>query len=208
MATSYSAKWNKFYSAFSEALLDCGHQFTKQGETMLANAAEEHLKKLDDAWLADKHPMDRWVTDRRTGRAVYGDAIGSHNHPWFSGTLHDSISVRIAEGGRTVAVRFMPSAAVDNQFADPEPPYNTWVPRYYPEIEGASFGRLMAGRASQIKPNAISAQMFIGAPHAQHVNMLPDHEGYIETMQAEFISDIEDVFAEQKIRNLIIRPRK
>jgi hypothetical protein len=81
-------------------------------------------------------------------------------------------------------------------------------PKYYPLINGAAFGRLMSGRASRVKQNAVVAQVFIGVPYAQIVDQMPEHEGFIREMEVSFISAMEDVFSEQKIKNLIIRPRK
>lgn len=199
----FNAKWNKFSSAFGEALLDAGKKFTKQGETMVVNGMEAFLNELHNDFMSNQTPRDRFITDKRSGRVVHGNAHGSHNFPWFTGTLHDSISGRIAEGSRTVGVRYMQGGpASDAQFADPD---ISNVERYYPRIVGSTFGRLLAGRATRVSQRPIVAQLFIGAPYAQEVNEMPEHDGYIEDMQVRFISAIEDVFAEQRIKNLIIR---
>lgn len=203
MAKGFSANWNKFYSAFSEALLDCGHQFTKQGETMLLNECEAHLQRLNEAWLNDRAYYRRSIRNPFNGKQVVSDLVGSNLHPWFTGTLHDSISASVAEGNRTIGVRYMPRAASGAQFAT-----SAEAGRDYSTIVGSSFGALTAGRATRVPEGAVSARLLIGVPYAQFVNEMEEHEGFINTLQSEFISDIRDVFAEQKIRNLIIRPKK
>lgn len=204
MKKGFRDSWNKCYSAFSEALLDCGEQFKKQGETMMTNAAEQWLGEYHETWLSQRESEDRHVVDPISGRTVLGKYRGSLSFPWFTGALHDSISVRIADGNTTIAVRYMPKGgASDNQFALPED-----AGRYYPDIEGAIYGRLMAGRATRVPQTATVAQIFVGVPYAQKVDEDPKHKGYLNDMEVSFMSAMEDVFAEPRIRNLIIRPRK
>lgn len=180
----FSAKWNKFTSTFSEALIDCGEQLTKQGETVMIRGCEEWLKKTDDEWPTD------W---------------GDHDHPWYTGTLHDSLSVRVADGNRIIATRYMPAKATGPQTATAEE-----AGRDYDRIIGQQFGILMAGRASRVAQKGTNAQMFIGVPYAQWVNEQPRHEGFINELNVQFISFLEDYFSINNgaFRNLLVRPRK
>lgn len=191
----YNAAWNKFYSAFSEALIDCGKQLTKQGETIMIRGCEEWLKKTDNEWPKDN--MQRYK------KRQFG---GDHNHPWDTGTLHDSISVRIADGNRIIATRFMPSSATGPQTATAAE-----AGRDYDNIVGTVFGRTMAARANLPRQTGTNAQMFIGVPYAQAVDKQWQHEGYINELNVDFVSFLEDLFTMKGnyyFRNLIVRPRK
>ena len=197
MKKGFNDKWNKCYSAFSEALLDCGEQFKKQGETMMTKALEQWLVEYDETWRA--HIRARERTYSEGGRTVFGEFEGDQSFPWFTGTLHDSIAGRIADGRKTIAIRFMPSGdASDHQFHGDQ----------YPDINGVVYGRLMAGRATRVPQTATVAQIFVGVPYAQKVNEDPRHKDYLNDMEVSFFAAMQDVFAEPKIRNLIIEPRK
>ena len=197
MKKGFRDAWNKCYSAFSEALLDCGEQFKKQGETMMTKALEQWFVEYDEEWRSHLRAHER--TYREGNHIVFGEFEGDQSFPWFSGTLHDSIAGRIADGRKTIAIRFMPSGpASDNQFVGDQ----------YPDINGVIFGRLMAGRATRVPQTATVAQIFVGVPYAQKVDESPKHKGYLNDMEVSFISAMEDVFAEPRIRNLIIKPRK
>lgn len=186
MANLNSATWNKCYAAFSEALIDAGQQVTKQGATMLTRACEDWLDKTDKEW-----PRPH----------------GDHDHPWLTGTLHDSIATRIADGKHTISARYMSASATGNQSATAD---ETGT-RDYGNIVGAQFGRLMMGRASRVSQDALAAQMTIGVPYAQFVDSNKaeghgDHSGYINDLQVDFISSMEGAIL--PVRNFIFRPRK
>lgn len=205
MAKTFSAKWNKFYSAFCEALLDCGEQLNKQGEGVMVKACETWMDKLHEDFMAALTPNERYIT-APTGRIIHSKYEGDHNHPWFTGSLHDSISARVADGSRTIALRYMPRMSTDAQFAEASE-----AGRDYPFINGQAFGRLMAGRASRISPTAVSAQLFIGVPYAQYVDSDWRHSDFINEMNTQFISYMEEAFLPKgnaNFKNLIVRPRK
>ena len=193
----FSAKWNKFASAFSEALIDCGEQLTKQGETIMIRGCEEWLKKTNAEW-----PHSTSVVTRNLRTQNFG---GDHDHPWYTGQLHDSVAVRVADGNRIIATRYMPASATSPQTATAEE-----AGRDYDRIIGQQFGILMAGRASRVAQKGTNAQMFIGVPYAQWVNEQPRHEGFINELNVQFISFLEDYFSINNgaFRNIIVRPRK
>lgn len=182
----FSARWNKAYSGFSEALLDCGEQLTKQGEIIMTHQAEKFLTQLDENWP-------------RPG--------GDHDHPWWTGTLHDSIAVRVADKSRTIALRFMEPDASRPQTATEE---ETGI-RDYDKIVGTVYGRITAARGSRVRQSGTVAQLFVGVPYAQRVNADWKHEGFLDEMNTQFISFMEDAFSPNGnyyFRNLIVRPRK
>lgn len=193
----FSAKWNKFTSAFSDALIDCGEQLTKQGETVMIRGCEEWLKKTNAEW-----PHSTSVVTRNLRTQNFG---GDHDHPWYTGQLHDSVAVRVADGNRIIATRYMPASATSPQTATAEE-----AGRDYDRIIGQQFGILMAGRASRVAQKGTNAQMFIGVPYAQWVNEQPRHEGFINELNVQFISFLEDYFSINNgaFRNLLVRPRK
>lgn len=193
----FSAKWNKFASASSEALIDCGEQLTKQGETIMIRGCEEWLKKTNAEW-----PHSTSVVTRNLRTQNFG---GDHDHPWYTGQLHDSVAVRVADGNRIIATRYMPASATSPQTATAEE-----AGRDYDRIIGQQFGILMAGRASRVAQKGTNAQMFIGVPYAQWVNEQPRHEGFINELNVQFISFLEDYFSVNNgaFRNLLVRPRK
>ena len=199
----FSAKWNKFASAFSEALIDCGEQLTKQGETVMIRGCEEWLKKTDAEW-PHSTTVTRigWGANNVSSRSFGGD----HDHPWYTGQLHDSVAVRVADGNRIIATRYMPAKATGG----PQTATAEEAGRDYDRIVGQQFGILMAGRASRVAQKGTNAQMFIGAPYAQWVNEQPRHEGFINELNVQFISFLEDYFSINNgaFRNLLVRPRK
>lgn len=187
----FSAQWNKAYSGFSKALLDCGKQLTKQGEVVMLNAAEKWLRDTDAEWPKGTPP----------------DSPGDHDHPWYTGTLHDSIAVRVADGKRTIGIRYMPPAAVAPQTATEA---QTGI-RDYDNIVGTVYGRITAARGSRVKQNGTVAQMFIGVPYAQSVNEYWRYEGFIENLNEYFIAAMEDAFSphgNEFFRNIIVKPRE
>lgn len=194
-AFKFNGAWNKFRSAFSDALIDCGQQLTKQGETIMVRGCEEWLKKTDNEWPKDN--MQRYK------KRQFG---GDHDHPWDTGTLHDSVFVRIADGNRIIATRFMPPSATGPQTATAAE-----AGRDYSNIVGAQFGRAMAAGTNRVRQHGTNAQMFIAVPYAQAVDNQWQHEGYINNLNVDFISYLEDLFVAKGnpyFKNLIVKPRK
>lgn len=165
---AFSPAWNKFRTAFSVALLDAGKMVSRRGETELLQAADEWLEKTDSEWPKSE--------------SLAFSTGGDDMHPWYTGTLHDSISIRIAENMRTIGLRFMPRAAIANQTATAED-----AGRDYDNIRGYIEARLVAGRAGGVRQQGLQSQLFIGAPYAQKVNEMPEHSGFIENLQKDFV---------------------
>lgn len=177
----FSAAWNKFRVAFSSDLLKAGQMVTKEAEMELLRTSDEWLEKTDSEWPKSSAPY-------------YMGASGDAMHPWYTGTLHDSISIRVAEGMRTIGLRFMTRAAVGNQNATA-----IQAGRDYEDIRGYVEGRLAAGRATRVRQNALVAQMFIGAPYAQWLNTTGgphrDHQGFAFELMRDFQHDITQAMA-------------
>lgn len=176
----FSLAWNKFRIAFSSDLLKAGQKVTQEAEKELLDVSQKWLDKTDNEWPKDYHG--------------FMNAGGDDMHPWYTGTLHDSISVRIAEGMRTIGLRFMPRGATGPQTATAQE-----AGRDYDNIVGYIQGRLVAGRATHVRQKALVAQMFIGAPYAQWLNMTGgrhgDHEGFALYLMRDFQYDITQALA-------------
>lgn len=176
----FSPAWNKFRIAFNSELLKAGQMVTKEAEKKLLATSDAWLKKTDDDWP-------------KSASLWYGSG-GDDMHPWYSGTLHDSISIRIAEGMRTIGMRFMPTRAIADQTATAEQ-----AGRDLDNIVGYKEGRLVAGRATGVRANALVAQMFIGAPYAQWLNTTGgpygNHQGFALYLMKDFQYDIEHAMA-------------
>ena len=175
----FSPAWNKFRIAFSSDLLKAGQKVTQEAEKELLDASQKWLDKTDEEWPR--------------GYGFMGTG-GDDMHPWYTGTLHDSISIRIAEGMRTIGLRFMPRGATGPQTATAEQ-----AGRDYNNIVGYVQGRLVAGRATGVRQKALVAQMFIGAPYAQWLNTTggrhENHESFALYLMRDFQHDITQALA-------------
>ena len=184
------ASWGKTYKGFSEALLDCGRQINERGKQYLVADAEKWLRDTDSEW--PRH------TEKKNGAKFGGDA----NHPWYSGQLHDSIAIRLAEGNKTIAIRFMPPAASGKaQHMD------------HPKITGiigSEWARDVASRAEHTYwkgSKALQAQLLIGVPYAEKVNEDGRHAGYAEELEAQFYDAISYKLS-TNLSRLMVKPSK
>ena len=178
--SGFSLAWNKFRIAFNAELLQASQMVTKEAEKELLQVSEDWLKKTDAAWP-------------KSSTLVYNTG-GDDMHPWYTGTLHDSMSIRIAEGMRTIGMRFMERSAIANQEAKAEQ-----AGRDIDNIVGYVEARLVAGRAAGVRTNALSAQLFFGAPYAQWLNVTGgphgNHKGFAIEMEKDFLHDVTQAMA-------------
>lgn len=177
----FSPAWNKFRIAFNSALMEASKMVTKEAEAELLTTSEQWLKKTDEQWPRNAGP--------------FAGSGGDDMHPWYSGNLHDSVSIRIAEGMRTIGLRFMPRGAGEI--------FQTATAleagRDYDNIHGYVEGRLVAGRAGGVRQHGLVAQMFIGVPYAQWVNTTGgphgDHQGFATFLFKDFQYDLTHAMA-------------
>lgn len=192
------AAWGKTYRALSDALLDCGEQLTKQGETIMTRGCEKWLETTDAEWPGHTEVTRIGWGKNNVKKRIFG---GNAEHPWFTGNLHDSVAVRIASRNRTVAIRYMSDYASKSATR----------PQTYKgqEIYGSDWARVVAQRGQYVFLPGTNAQMFIGVPYADTVNE-SSHPGFMEDLQNYFVSFLEDYFAlnNDRFKNLIVRPRK
>lgn len=185
------ASWGKTYKAFSEALLDCGRQINERGKQYLIKDAETWLRDTDSEW--PRH------TEKKNGAKFGGDAM----HPWYLGHLHDSIAIRLAEGNKTIAIRFMPPASSDTEGQHMDHPKITG-------IIGSEWARDVAGRVEHTYwkgSKALQAQLIVGVPYAEKVNEEGRHAGYADELEAQFY-DVMSYKLSTNLSRLMVKPLK
>lgn len=165
--------WGKTHKQFSYALLGAGREISNDVKNDLTYLAEEFLSELDSEWPHS--------TKLKNGAKFGGD----HDHPWYSGHLHDSVAVRIADRNKTVAVRYM----------TPSP--DTGKPQHmspsYDRIIGTEWGHLVAeGKAPYYFLPGIQVQFIIGVPYTNKVNESQRHSMFFEALTERLINKVDD----------------
>lgn len=189
------ASWGKTYKAFSEALLSCGRQINERGKQYLIKDAETWLRDTDAEW-----PRSTTATSKNGRTMKFG---GDAMHPWYLGHLHDSIAIRLAEGNKTIAIRFMPPASSDTEGQHMDHPKITG-------IIGSEWARDVAGRAEHTYwkgSKALQAQLIIGVPYAEKVNEEGRHAGYAEELESQFY-DVMSYKLSTNLSRLMVKPLK
>lgn len=132
---------------FAEALKQAGTKLTDETKALMRTASKEWIDHINGQW-----PHSQRVKDP--------------NYPWWTGSTHDSVSIRVTESSRTIAVEFMPREAIGKQqFLASE-----GAPRDYENIVGWQHGRLAYGRSSRYSTRELAAWLVIGAPYAEALN--------------------------------------
>ena len=198
------SSWKKFAASFSEALGDVGEQVTNFGRRILTESCEDWLHKYDSQW---PHGSTGRIVNgkKKDNGAVFG---GDRFHPWYSGNLHDSVFVRVAQGNRTISLQYMPESATGTQSATRKD-----AGRNYTNIVGHDFAIQEGRNAEYVFLPGIQMQIGVGVPYARKVNESQRHHGYLEVMRADFFSDIEDrlmdIFGDNpKYRSRVFVPKK
>lgn len=186
------ADWGRTYAAFSDALLDCGHQLTKKGQGIIIAASERFLRETDA----------EWPRSTKSGKRRFG---GDHNHPWYYGQLHDSVAIRIADKNHTIAIRYMPQAATHAQHTSAAD-----TGEAYRHIIGAEWAARVANNAQYVFLPGTQAQLIIGVPYARKVDEMGRHAGYIGELQNEFLEVIEEALYDLEGKKIpyTVKPRK
>lgn len=186
--------WKKFSASFSHDLRDCGEQLTNWGKMLIRDFSREWLDKLDANWPSG--------TMTESNGAKFG---GDHNHPWYTGQLHDSIAVRVAQRNKTVSIEYMrPSANKPQSYYGPA--------GRYPRVIGHEWAIEEARKAQYVFLPGLQAQVIVGVPYAREVNESSHHRGYLDEMQS-FTSELEARLQEAmgdsgQYRSRVFKPRK
>lgn len=172
--TGYYHDWGRASKAFSYALLGAGKALTELGAQQLSYLGEEFLAEQDAKW-----PHSTFIAKGTVVTNMFG---GDHDHPWYYGQLHDSVAVRIANGNKTLAVRYMPPAASAGPAQHTEND---------PHIIGAEWAAIAAQRAKWYLLPGAQIQLIIGVPYAEKVNESSRHLGFFDNLQTELINAVD-----------------
>ena len=175
--------WNKTYRGFSDVLFGAGAHLTNWAKEWMTDAVKESLREIDSEW-PHTTTVTRigWGKNNVQSRSFGGDA----EHPWYSGTLHDSVVGFVSDRGRIVAIEQLPSTPA----ATTDQTYKGMT------INGVEYGNRAArnaARAAHFIPG-IYGTLVAGVPYADDVNESARHEGFLDNLQAYFASQVEDYF--------------
>lgn len=172
--------WGKTYKQFSYAIADAGHKMTNELKRDMTYLMQELISEMDAEW------PQHTVWKRKSGKSsVFG---GDRNHPWYTGQLHDSVAIRIAEGNKTVSISYMP------QHANGGPQHTSASDgAKFEHIIGADWAHEVAERKTPyyFLPG-IQAQLIIAVPYANKVNQSERHAGFIEELSVDVINKVDD----------------
>lgn len=166
--------WGSTYKAASMCLLQAGKALNSIALSELSDVASGYLKDLDSQW-----PHGSFIAKGTVVTNLFG---GDHDHPWWSGQLHDSVAVRVMQGNRIAAVRYMPPSP------DTGEPQHT---KTIQNIVGAEWARQIAegGGARYLLPG-VQVQLIVGVPYAEDVNESSRHSGFIESLSNDLYSAV------------------
>lgn len=186
--TKGKASWGKFYSGFSQILVDSGTHFTAQGAKIFTSACEK--------WLADQNAQ--WPRGEGGGAFKSGFRGGSYYYPWYTGTLHDSMATVVTDGNKVVSIRYMYDMSRSHAWAD-----QTWKGQ---DINGYEWAALVANRSAHVFLPGIQMKLIVGAPYAQELNEKDTHAGFLNEFQRDFGSWMRGV-AETRIKNIAFKAK-
>lgn len=181
--TAIYNNWGKTYKAFSQALLNAGKALNQIATSELQDVAVNFLKTQDSKW-----PHNTVVPKR--GQSFGGD----HFHPWYSGQLHDSVAVRIADRNRTVSVHYMPPRA----YAPNGEPGRFLTPPCYQTMKGVSNSIIGAEEARVVSETrapyyflpGVQVQLIVGVPYADKVDQSGRHYGFADNLADELFNSV------------------
>lgn len=173
------AEWGKAAKGFAQVLLDAGQTVTKGAAIELGVACSEALKNLD--WM--------WPRGKNNGPYKSGYRGGDADHPWYTGTLHDSVACGIADGIRLLQASYMEPGATENQ-------KNRVTGEIY---DGDVLGQEALQRAVHTFGAGIGglrAIMVIGVPYANDVNHSDAHYDFASDLEDYFVGEVLGVMEE------------
>ena len=171
--------WSHTYKAASMCLLEAGKALNSIALTELGDVASGYLKELDSQW-----PHGTTVTRYGWGKNNVSTRSfgGDKNHPWWSGQLHDSVAVRVMQGNRIAAVRYMPPSP-----ATGEPQHTKTIQN----IVGVEWAHKIAeeGGARYLLPG-VQVQLIVGVPYAEDVNESSRHSHFMDSLSNDLYSAV------------------
>lgn len=182
-------RWGKASKGFAEVLLDAGLTVTKHGAEMLGRGVDEFLKSTD--W--------EWPRGKNNGAYKSGFRGGDADHPWYTGTLHDSIAGLVADGARILYLQYMEPGATEDQ-------RNRVSGEVY---NGVILGQQAAQRAAHTfgpGVGGLRAILTIGVPYADTVNQSDAHYDFISPLEEDLVNEVLGQLAELPKRSIKLKP--
>lgn len=184
-------RWGKAAKGFAEALLDAGQTVTDYAANRLAVGLEEFIGETD--W--------DWPRGAKNGPYKSGYRGGDADHPWYTGTLHDSIAASLIDGVRIRKVVYMwPSATEDQTDRRTGATYN-----------GVTLGEQAARRAAHTFGGSVGglrAVLTIGVPYADEVNRSDAHFDFISPLEEDLVNEVRAQMEEIPKRSFKLKKRK
>lgn len=181
--SGYYHDWGKTYRAFSYALKGAGAEMAEDTKRDFDIMAKDYLKELDAQWPHG--------TTLKNGAKFGGD----HDHPWYSGQLHDSVAIRVAEKNRTISVHYMPPSP---DTGEPQEMGNI------KDIVGVEWAHEVAeGKVPYYFLPGIQLQFVVAVPYTEKVNESARHAGFFEELSNGLINK-----ADEWVNSGVFRRRK
>lgn len=184
-------RWGKASKGFAEALLDAGQTVTEYAVGKLTVGMTEFMKDTD--W--------EWPRGANNGPYKSGYRGGDADHPWYTGTLHDSIAASIIDGTRIRSVVYMtPGAREDQTNRRTGETYN-----------GVTLGEQAARRAAHTFGNSVGrlrVVLTIGVPYADEVNRTDAHYDFISPLEEDLVNDVKFIMEEIPKRSFVAKKRR
>lgn len=183
--------WGKTSKAFSYALREAGYAANEATKEQMTLLAEDFLSDLDAKW--PHHSEGRSYFDGAI-KVLNGSKFGgSHDYPWYSGQLHDSTAIRLAQGNRLIAERYMPASA----YPPPGEPGRFLLPDGSQTMSGfpggingaemAKTGVSNAARYSHFLSPGIQVQLVVGVPYADMLNQSGRHKSFFDSIADDLV---------------------
>lgn len=175
--------WGRTYKQFSYALLNAGQTLNGLAKGLLGEVAFNYLRKLDSEW-----PHNTVVTKPGKSRLVVQQMFGGDkDHPWYTGQLHDSVAVRIADRNRTVSVHYMPSAATAPQYMSRQDGEE------HSNIIGIQWAHEVAeGKMPYYFLPGLQVQLVVAVPYAEKVNASGRHANFMDALSTDLINAVDE----------------
>lgn len=200
--------WGKASRQFAQVLLDAGYTVKGKALDSLDKACDEAIRSID--WM--------WPRGANNGPYASGYHGGDDEHPWYSGTLHDSVAGGVFDGTRLLRARYITPSGASTEISE-----NASSPRKG-TVVGADEGQRALMAAGQFSSGGfgpgvggLRAIFVVGVPYADYVNSSPligwpkhekpnTHIGFAESLGEYFVGEVAG--AVQELSKLQIRPKK
>lgn len=186
MAVKYrnrAASWGKASRGFSTALGKAGEHLSGWAREWMSEAADSALKQIDAEWPRETRVTRIGFGHMNVKTRQFG---GDHEHPWYTGQLHDSVAGVVSDKNRTVSINYMPPAATS--------PQNY---KGFNHIIGHEWAITKARDAEYVFLPGIQAKLIVGVPYADKVDSSSRHYDFVRSLNNYFASYVEDYFTEK-----------